>query len=183
MTLNEAILKVITTQFKKDAPEAFKFVANSGYKVYKGGGHFYVEHPITGKYVYAEHTGFGWDYNAGRYIYGYYIYRGYLYRNVKWIDGTECKFNFVAYLMKPYNADRDYKPPYRPTLEKYNRIKSAQWDVDYHEKKVNELKAELEREVKRITKDIEYHTVQAERSKGRLKDVRNELGLTGKKVA
>lgn len=50
--LNEAIYTVLTTKYKKEAPEAFKRVRDAGYEIYKEDGRFNVRSRETGKVIY-----------------------------------------------------------------------------------------------------------------------------------
>lgn len=168
MTINEAILKVITSQFKKDEPEAFKTVEKAGYRVYKVDGHFVVKNGETGRYVTTNgHTP---RYFGGG-VYGYFVDRGWHYKQVAIAMGTRLKFDFVGCLEKPYPEYR--RPVARPTIEKYRKLQDAKRSVNYADERIEELQKKIQRLTDELVSAAEYRN-QREHN---LAIVKREIGL------
>lgn len=119
--LNQAMLKVMTTKYKKDAKEAHKLVEDYGYEIVKRNGMFWVIHPKTKKYIYIDEVyGYG----------GYYYY-------VNYCSGTKKvyikkrpdilnNFDFVNCLGTPENtAYRDSIWRERYCSTKYKEIRKS----------------------------------------------------------
>ena len=135
--LNNAILQVITHQYKKDAKEYHQIVEDAGYTIDKNYGHYYVRNPKTHRYVCMEYKkGYRNDYyelNWGSMVYGY-----------KRFDNMPASipFDFVAMLNKPYNRNGHYNE----YSDKWNKSKAVERYV--------ELKR-LKRNLKNDEEDVE----------------------------
>ena len=167
--LNEAIIKVLTTQFKKDAKEAHALVESYGYTISKVDGHFIIKNPLTRRYVYIT--------EARSYLYAYDIH---INTNDKRVKRSEelNNFDYVNFLEKPLNTAW-YKTQYgeneyHPTREKWNRLSSAKWYLEYRTKDIDKIKKQIESLQKDLIRQVEWK----EEAKHDLADVRKEYGLT-----
>lgn len=167
MNLNEAILKVIRTQYKKDMGEALTIVEKAGYKVYKHAGDFYVRNEQTGKEVCLRER-----YRGGLKIVGndcekcHFDY-----------DGV-CRMDFVNYLNKPFNTDwydvQARKTDWRtPTYYKWQRLCHARNNVKYVEEDI----AEITQKIAQLQETLDRCIQEKPRREQALVDVRKELGL------
>lgn len=169
MTINEAIYKVLMTQFKKDiGAEALTLIKEAGYEIFKDNGNFNIKNPKTGRYVYIGSNSYNLKvctYGAG---FNRYYPIGYKPEN--------CKFDFAGYLEKPLNTEwysRYIWANYHPTEDRYRTLYNARNTVRYEiehiariKKQISDLQADLERSLEyKIKKEIS------------LKDTRRELGL------
>lgn len=170
MTVNEAIYRVITTQFKKDMREAVEVVEREGYKVEKIEGGYKVRNPETRREVYISGNRYGY-----RRCIAYGVW------NTKRINFEDhgaafCKFDFVGNLNKELNYDwynRREWMGFQPTREKYQKLydvkHSIEWkkrDIEGTKKKMMELQKDLERYLRWQIED-----------EMRLRDLRRELKL------
>lgn len=173
MTLNEAIMRVITSKFKKDAPEAFKAVSDAGYIMYKVDGHWVVKHPLTERYV----TVTGGIRYLGCGVSGYRIDRGWNYRNSLIIyDGKgdlTTKFDFVGCLMTPYNREYYRIVNNATTRQKYDSLKWAKQTVKYSDERIEEIQTKIDK----LTRDLISAVENRAQAKIRLNEVRKNLNL------
>lgn len=168
MTLNEAIWHVISTQRKKDMiAGAFDTVKKAGYEIrYRGSGEWWeVRQPETYKVVYI------------RVSTGYYG-RAYLEignRSIRIENWDECKVDFVGYLNKPINRDywRNLNYRYEPTKEKYERLRSAKWNLGYHTRNIEKIKKELASK----QHELEYEIERKAEYEHKLNDIKKEYKL------
>lgn len=175
MELNEAIFHVLDTQFKKDMDkEALKMIEEAGYEIHKGNGCYYVKNPVTKREIYFSGT-YTTQINFNWYIRPVRL-KAHAFRL--------CHFDFVGCLNKPinytwYNLGRVAE--YRPTKDKYEKLKSARWDVNYHTKQVenivNEKLQKLYKQIEELTKDIQYHTERKVKAKEELEELKKGFGL------
>ena len=156
--INKAIDKVLNTQFKKDAPEAFKIVKEAGYTTYKDKGFFYnVENPKTGKVLRTRN--YGMD------------YIGFLEKpiNTDWQDVQYMKKN-----PRPIGQARSRYIGihwYKHDLERHDRrIESLKEDIADYMKRIERIQNDILREM--IDKQETEQLLEAERAK-----VREEFGL------
>lgn len=166
--LNEALLKVLTTKFKKDAPAEFKMVSDAGYEVYKVDGMFRVYNANTHREIH---------FTRG---YGYRVY-GYL----NWTNGRkQCttyedltKVNIVGVLNTPPNyAKRPTGYGYwGETKTKYNARKlcEAKMRVKCADESIDRARRELEKAQKELERTIQYRV----RVAYELNECRKELNL------
>lgn len=144
--LNKAILKVLKTQFKKDAPESFKAVESAGFKIEKWNGTFAVVSD-NGKCAKLEWHTYLNQYNINlRYSYNKSI------RN-KWFKYYEsCPIDFVGY----FESDiKNWENPY-----KYNvgwcKWKDCSKAVATYYTKIYDTKCDINQEKRRIKEKREH---------------------------
>lgn len=170
--LNKAIRTVLTTQYKKQAKEAFQMVENAGYEIYKMGGDWRVKNNKTGRIVYLED---GWR-------------STFIWHGNRWENRTQCKgsedtatmrlFDFVGALEKPLN--KDYYTSIAFTYEneskarqRYDELKSARRSVKWYDEDINNIKKQMQKLQDELVRKAQYK-LEAEQT---LKKVRKELGL------
>lgn len=150
MTLNEAIYKVMTTQYKKDAKEEHKMVEAAGYEIYKSDGSFTVRNDET-------HRELCIDYK------GYYSVLYTRSRSIRFRKNEGLKFDFVGYLSKPRHdindfLDKDgYYKDRSKALQKYQMLERAKHHVEYEKNQLEEIKkkiASLQNELVRTAKFV-----------------------------
>ena len=168
--LNEAIYKVITTQYKKDAKQAHEMVSAFGYGISKYDGHYRVTSKETGKAVYVHFES--------------YTYRRFSLGNNsaeqrKGENGYgHCPIDFVGYLAKPYNKvyeDLKYSSYRRRSqaVKNYGRLKETRWDIKYHEDEIEKIKAQINK----LQDEIIYHARRQKYYEDQLQAQRRELHL------
>ena len=172
--LNEAIWTVLTTQFKKEAKEAFKTVKENGYEVYKNGcGTWTVHNPHTRRSIHIE---YGRYYRRTTLFHGYYTTQ-----SRTWKDATEervvaTKFDFVNCL-KTYQNDEYYrtvnKDDRSTAKKKYERLTGAKWSVKYE----NDRIAKIQADIAKLQAELIKATENKVKDEMTLKQVRQELGL------
>lgn len=169
MTTNDAIIRVLFAQYKKDDTEAFNAVKNAGFSYYKVDGHWVVRNPETDRAVSAREE---YSYTGRHKV---RIDTGYYRVNTIRVPKDDVnKVNFVGILLKPVNRAY-WERPYRTnTQDKVSNLRSAkqivEWrkqDIARKKKEIAQLQAELERTIR--------WEFEAEIS---LADTRRELGLT-----
>ena len=166
MELNEAIFKVMNTQFKKDMGEALKIVEGAGYKVSKWDSRFYVKNEKTGRELCLRDTYKGYAVHGN----------GYVKCKFNW-DKT-CLMDLVAYLEKPFNTDwykaQAMRSDWRsPTYYKCYRLKNAKHDISYEKNAIEDIKKEITKLQRRLESAIRAQV----RYEQNLIEVRKELGL------
>lgn len=166
--LNTAIRTVLLTQFKKDAPEAFKIVEAAGYEVYKYNGSFGVKNTITDRHIRIQA---GRNYGRMTLLYGYSEAR---VNN----DLLAC-FDFAGCLNKPMNKTWHEMQHVRawgkasPTLERYEELKSARWSVNYDAREI----AKIQEQIEKLTRDLVRAAQSKTRSEEKLQACKAKLGL------
>ena len=164
MTINEAIYKVVTTQFKKDMGEAKKIVRGAGYTIVKWYGRGWnVKNEATGKIIYLTSDG--------------YSYKEFCINNryIRVKRGEDCKIDFVNALNKPINKEWQSLRwvEARPTKKKYEKLSSAKWSLNWRRKDVEKTK----REIARLQEELIRQTRNIVDAENNLTTVRRELGL------
>lgn len=169
MTINAAIYRVLTTQFKKDiGEEALTMIKEAGYEFFKNNGRFHIKNPATERYVYISEGYRGLKINT--YAVGFSRYYNISYHPEK------CKFDFAGYLEKPLNSEyytRYEWGNFKPTAEKFRTLSNARNNVDYEQraiirvkKQIADLQAQLERGIRyKVKYELE------------LENTRKKLGL------
>jgi len=166
MTLNEAVYKVISTQFKKDMGDALKIVEDAGYKVSKWDGRFYVKNTNTGREVCLRE--------------GYKGYKvcgnGDAKHLIPW-DGV-CRMDLVGYLEKPFNREwykvQAMRSDWRsPTWYKWDRVRDAKYKVSCTVRDIEDTK----RKIVELTNRLESDATRLAERKQNLVTIRKELGL------
>lgn len=176
MTLNEAVYKVIATQFKKNMDGADKVVEEAGYRVMKTDGRFAVRtvrengrcRDIEFGETYRGYKLIAWNGNSQR------VYR------YDTIDDLK-KFNFEGFLTAPINvayADAEALNEYRyggytETQRKMGRLRDAKSyirykadDIKKYKKQIAELQEKIEDAIRR---QVQYEDD--------LRNIRKEYGL------
>ena len=101
--INEAIYTVLTSEYKKDAPEAFNIVKAVGYEYSKyDRGRFEVYNPVTKRRIYIKEGGYYKNYHVSVY-YGYYANQVARFTGDDRYLDAKGKFNYVGCLEKPVN--------------------------------------------------------------------------------
>ena len=167
MNLNEAIYKVIKTQFKKDMGEALRLVEEAGYRVSKWDSRFYVKNERTNREVCLRESYFG---NC--------IISGNGYEKCKFHPDEVCRFDFIGYLEKPHNLawydieakKNDWRSP---TWYKYDRLRSIRNSIKYAEDSINTRRKQIADLQRSLENDIEYRVKREQQ----LVEVRKELRL------
>lgn len=167
--LNKAIRTVLTTQYKKQAKEAFQMVEDAGYEIYKIGGDWRVKNNKTGRVVYLEDG----------------IRRTNIWHGNRWENKTQCKdttkmrlFDFVGALEKPLNKDYYTSIAFTyenqsKALERYDELKSARRGVEWYDGDIDAIKKQMQKLQDELVRKAQYK-LEAEQ---KLKNVRKELGL------
>ena len=164
--INEAIYKVITTQYKKDAKEAHEIVKAAGYEIYKYDGHYRVSSRETGKEAYI-----GWNY--------YHGYRICLRGTTKMFENNEpCPVDFVNYLETPIN--RDYISLTYKRTDRYSaavgRYKQIRWERK-SAKDYNDKIEEIKKKIADLNESIVYYARAQLKAEQRADELKKEFGL------
>lgn len=162
--LNKAILEVCLTQYKKDAKEAHKLVENAGFSIRKEDGQFVVSNNSNYKEV-----------RVARKYRKIVVYSNGRRRTEFPVENNtyDVKFDFYNYLTKPRNETYYTNYTYTPSQDKYHSLKSARWDVDYYNERVNKIQKEIDR----LQKDLVYAVERRTEAKARYENRRRDLGL------
>ena len=171
--LNDAIINVLTHQFKKDVPKSHRTVENAGYVIYKVNGHFVVKNPKTDRNISVT--------QSHRYRYRYFAEYGYYSKHQKYCNTMDDvrKIDFVNCLNTPINSEYYSTFNAVPTIKKkYSKYRSglhdAKWDIDYYNSCIERYKKEIEK--------LNNELIRCARERGKaeekLSGIRKELGLT-----
>jgi hypothetical protein len=149
---NKAIVKVLTTKYKKDALDAHKEVEDAGFKIYKYDGQW----RISGKYrtIYVNYD--SWK--------GYYVWldnKGFStiipHENISKVDFVDC-------LNKPRNTEY-YRNCVDPIHEKYSEIESSlgrnKWNIGYYDRQLKSTRErieELQKDIMRLQEDLIHYS-------------------------
>ena len=183
--LNYAILKVLTTQFKKDAKDEHELLKNYGYRVFKADGSFCVQN--DNRTIYAEYIGnYRHDWRVR------YSYYGKGFKYFKTFDDMK-KFDFVNCLNTPMNAiyyellryeDGWYTDAVKDVHTKYtgirNRLRNARRDVKYHECEISDIQnqiVKLQNQIANLQNDLVRHAKHLAEGQYNLDTVKREVGL------
>lgn len=164
--LNNALFKVMTTQFKKNMREAVATVEAAGYKVEKFGGVYRVRNPKTGKVVYID----------GK-------YRSYVRTNGNAKDvevivwKNDCRVDFVGMLEKPINTEWNKLYWTQAGITNYwhkaNRLINARRNVEWKKQDIERRQEQIRNLQEALLRDLRYEA----EYEARLTAVRKELGL------
>lgn len=162
MTLNQAIYKVITTQYKKDMGEDLEIVKDAGFEVRKITGGWEVYNPETRRSVWVSYNN-----------YKTYIRYG-------WNKRVEISFHFdfENNLRTPHNLDWEYVREQRrdwrgETKKKMERLHDAKWTIGWRKKDIENTKKKIEELQRELMRQMRSE-IDAE---SRLDDLRKELKL------
>lgn len=186
MTINEAIAKVLTTQYKKDAREAHEIVESAGYTINKYDGNWWVKNPKTDRWVFLtyewHHKYHGsWLLHTNNSKSDFHEYRTH-HRNYK--ENEPMPINFEKLLATPYNKAwaevrrKDWNRDMRS--EKIIDLKNAKHNVKYNDNALQRVEAEFKKACEKYAREIKYYTENRERDMVRLNNMRKELGLKQK---
>lgn len=163
--INEAIFKVLTTKYKKDAQDAFKLVEEAGYRCYKEGGRFEVYNPDTDRRIYVTKP------YRGTYI---IVHTGmYMRQTTRFKREADMKvMDFANCLEKPVNTEFYREVPQRRAAGVYESkikmprrmVKSYEDDIESYQKQIEKLqqriiyaaqrKAEYEMKIREAKKEL-----------------------------
>lgn len=148
MNLQQAIIKVMTTQYKKDAKEAHQIVEAAGYTITKNNGHYYIRNEKTHRHcciIYCGvcRQGFRYVVEWGSMGYGskaFYVGYDNKISSIEWIP-----FDFVAMLNKPYNKEPYYDNVWNKSVakERYNTIRSTRNTLQYKNEEIDKCLKEM----------------------------------------
>lgn len=128
MNLNEAIWAVLTSKYKKDAPNAFKLVEKY-YDVYKSGdGHWCVRNGKIYKSVCISRDGQYIDYGRNRKL-------------IK--DNTKDHFDFERCLNTPFNTEYFRTVQYGKAKETWSNIQRKEWYVQSDINDIEHIKNQI----------------------------------------
>lgn len=183
--LEDAINKVLFTQFKKDAKEAHALVESYGFKIDKYDGFFGVKNPETYKTLRLEECN-GW---RGMWIRETGTRKG--VTDEEW-RAKKLNIDVIKFLNTPYNYDWQYVEnrdacedgssanAYHPTWDKKEKLRRARMNVKYCKDGIKRSKAEIDRLMNDIKTTQEYllrETQDLSMWENRLADTLKELGL------
>ena len=164
MTLREAIITVLTTKYKKDAPEAFKMVKEAGYRVEKTGMAWAIKNPDTNRILYAQ-TRFDWDaYDT--------VWEIFYNWNKRPVPVNNTAFDAVAFLNTPL------RPKYEAFV--FSKAKSVYQDIEHHKYWIdnyNRKMEEAQEAIRRAQRDLVYYAQRAKEEEIKLNNVREANGL------
>jgi len=163
--LNKAIIKVLTTTFKKDALDAHKALSEAGYTIEKYSGAWHVTNPTTNRSVYIANR-----------TYGGYIIHGAMNNAKGDYKGNTTKlflFDFVGCLNKPWNVEYSIarRLKYQPTKDKYDRILEAKRHIKYTAACV----IEYNKKIAELQNVLKYYKDEYQKAKANLTKVRQEV--------
>jgi len=166
--VNKAILEVITHQYKKDCPEAHKFVQSLGYTIKKVDGSFKVVNEITHKDV----------------SYKYYWRAESIYLSGQYTH-FNSKINFVNYLNTPFNDYLYTKNGYgkyvdtkSDAVQKYEVLRLAKHNAKVCRDEIISQDAKLKRAIEDYQNQTKYYKEQAEKHDKEIEELRKKYGLT-----
>ena len=178
MELNEAILRLLTVQFKYQLKNGEdKIVKEHGYIVDKQGGCFRVGVPRDNGYR-TRYVYIGESYSGRQKVITWNGYRErvYIFDNVE----DAKKFDFVGFLNKPINAEyievafpQNTYYGVTETQRKMNRLEQKKRFVKYREDEINKIKAQIAK----LQNDLEGAIRGKIREEDELETVKRELGL------
>ena len=163
MNLNEAIYEVLTSNYKKDAPAAFKMVQNNGYDVYKSGKSWVVRNHKTYKIVCLDVPSGDWTFYWGR---------NHKSIDPRWWRNKGREINFVRCLDTPTN---NYKCDNNGSkaLVKHYEIKCQRNYVKWEQDKIDDIQSQISR----LQSELVYHVDKKAREEEQLKKLRKDAGL------
>ena len=164
--INDAIYKVVTTQFKKDAKESHRIVEEVGYKIIKCDGSFKVRNPETYRYVQVEFS-HGYFYNAK-----VYTVSGCKYFRAE--DGLKA-FDFVGQLETTRKVYDEPDPDYYESeaVIKHSQIKSMDSLAKCYD---NDIKTTLEK-IAKLQEDLIRYTEYKIEYETKARNLRKKYGL------
>lgn len=183
--LEDAINKVLFTQFKKDAKEAHALVESYGFKIDKYYGFFGVKNPETYKTLRLEECN-GW---RGMWIRETGTRKGVTDEELR---AKKLNIDVIKFLNTPYNLDWEYVEnrdacedgssanAYHPTWDKMEELRRLRRNVNDSKDSVKRYKEEIEQHMEKIKwlqGQIERDTRFEYGFENRLNELREEYGL------
>lgn len=181
--VNRAIIKVCTTQFKKDAKAEHELLEGYGYQIYKLNGRFSIQSPnrtVSIEYV-------------GNYRHNYKVVFGYYHVHYKYFKTYEdlFKFDFVNCLNTPINTEyynlKQYEEGWGGINDKHakyeqirNKLHNLKWNITWYNREVEDVQKKIESLQKQILsaqKDMLRYKENAVKADVELVAYRKELGL------
>lgn len=187
MTINEAIAKVLTTQYKKDAKEAHEMVESAGYKIWKRDGDWWVKNEKTNRWVYMPYD-WHYKYKGSWTLHTNNTKADYGCRQLRYPETKPIPIDFERLLATPYNKEwymvrkvaEDYEYWKGAKSEKYYTFTEAKRTLANDKRYLADAKAKLESDIKKLMREVEYYTEKKARDSERLNNLRKELGLKPK---
>ena len=144
--LNEAIWKVITTQYKKDAKEAHEMVAAFGFRIWKEDGHYRVS-GVDHRVVYVSWEGYKkMDISLAAI-------------HSRWVEiyyGEKCKVDFVGFLSKhnnrAYQEAQWVSSQESHALLRYDRLDDTKRMIKWYVEDIEKAKKEIEALVNKVAR-------------------------------
>ena len=159
MNMNEAIYIVLTTKYKKNAPEAFKMVeSDPDLEVYKSDGQFTVKHKETHKYIY-YHRCWPKDYIV-------------LYNHSKNDLEKAKKIDFQNFLITKRDTSWRNIDESRSQKQRYY-LRNIKWNITYHKNQIEEIREKISK----LEKSLEWQIEQKVKAEIELAKYRIEIGL------
>ena len=183
--LEDAIVKVLFTQFKKDAKEAHALVESYGFKIDKCDGFFGVQNPETHKTLRLAECN-GWR--------GIFVKETGTRKALTYEEFYNHKLNIdvIKFLNTPYNYDWWYvkdrdacedgssREAYHPSWDKRDALRRVRRNVESSKENVKRYKKEIEQHMEKIKwlqEMIERDTHFACVFERELEDLKEEYGL------
>jgi len=176
MTINEAIVKVLLTQYKKDALEEHKFLEERCFEIYKYYGSWVVKDNFSKRAVSAERDKTRWHKKEKRWIHGDYIKMyGRYTKNVFVPYNTDIKVDFVSFFTctRPINYEESRYKYHSDAVEKWVRIQECKDAIARYEKGIKDSKEEINKYIELIA-DLSRHVAEGEAD---LQNLRKKYGL------
>lgn len=145
--VNEAILKVMLTQYKKDAKEYHEIVEKAGYTITKYNGLYHVKNKETGKELWAKKDYVWWSKYSSRQWTIIIELNG--LRVKKYKSGQSIPLDFVSYLDKPMNKEwyemvnKGYWGQFTKGYWQRDRLKSAKRSLEIRKKEIKTVKESI----------------------------------------
>lgn len=163
--INEAIFTVLTTQYKKDAQDAFNLVKEAGYKYFKEGGRFEVYNPETERRIWVVENRWGISVHTGMYM-----------RQVtRFKHEADMKvMDFVNCLEKPENTEFYRVVPEGKAVEVYeSKIKMPRRMVNSYEEDIKSYREHIEK----LQQKIIYAAQRKAEYEMKIREAKRELGI------
>lgn len=172
--LNNAIIQVISHQYKKDVKQFHQIVEAAGYKIEKYDGCYRVSNPKTYRYCYMIDTGFysgreRWVLYWGSHGYGSKVIYG---------DPINAKVDLTNMLNTPYNkwsgmTRWEQEGNHSKAMEKYVQLKNYKQSYETQIDETNKILHQISELQNRLIKETEYKV----KCITKLNNYREEIGL------
>jgi hypothetical protein len=154
--LNEAIFKVITTKYKKDAEDAHRIVKAAGYEVYKSDGWYVVRNDKTGKAISSFY------HKTHHYNLSSHKWNTHRIVKERCVRHKTKDMNLVAYLNTPWNREWQKVREYHtyecrwgnPIEDKFRKYFDLKYDSTRYEKEVEIIRKQIAEATERLEECI-----------------------------